>query len=202
MKYVWVLVILIGVVLLIKAMYPKVSEVRNGVVISSYPTLTPTLEMKNGLAEPVAEFKKRITKKFFGTYVTPQNSPVKPERFTGYHTGVDVEYGDVSGQVKVMAIDSGKVIMAGPVGGYGQVVVIQHQRYLSLYGHVVPSVKVGQVVAKGEKIAILGKAYSSETGGERKHLHLGIINGLKIDYRGYVQNYNELSGWINPMDLF
>ncbi len=194
MKYVWVLVIIIGVVLLIKAMYPKVSDFRSGVV--------PTLKVKDGLAEPVAEFKQRITKKFFGTYVTPQHSPVKQERFTGYHTGVDVEYGDVNGEVKVMAIDSGKVIMAGPVNGYGQVVVIQHQRYLSLYGHVVPSVKVGQIVAKGEEIAILGKAYSSETGGERKHLHLGIIKGQKIDYRGYVQQYNALSGWIDPLSLF
>lgn len=45
---------------------------------------------------PIAEFEKRITKKPFGIYITPQNSPVQPERFTGYHTGVDVEYEDIT----------------------------------------------------------------------------------------------------------
>ena len=41
----------------------------------------------------------RITKKPFGIFITTQNSPVQPERFSGYHTGVDVEYKDAEGRI-------------------------------------------------------------------------------------------------------
>jgi hypothetical protein len=36
--------------------------------------------------------KAGLQKKPFGIYITPENSPVQPENFTGYHTGIDVEY--------------------------------------------------------------------------------------------------------------
>src|SRR3989344_6907506 len=52
----------------------------------------------DSLVWPVDEFEERITKKPFGIFITPQNSPIKPERFSGYHTGVDVENGDVAGE--------------------------------------------------------------------------------------------------------
>src|SRR5438105_13240780 len=38
---------------------------------------------------PLENAQTRVTKKFFGTKVSPGNSPVTPERFSGYHTGVD-----------------------------------------------------------------------------------------------------------------
>lgn len=40
---------------------------------------------------PLMGPEERITKKPFGVFVTPQNSPVNPERFRGYHTGTDFE---------------------------------------------------------------------------------------------------------------
>jgi len=47
------------------------------------------------LVLPVNQFFARITKKPFGVYITPETSPVQPEKFTGYHTGVDVEFVDL-----------------------------------------------------------------------------------------------------------
>ncbi|MCL4383877.1 M23 family metallopeptidase [Patescibacteria group bacterium] len=174
------------------------SNNKDGAVIE---TTTPS-PAATGYVEPVAGFKQRATKKLFGTYVTPQHSPVQPERFMGYHTGVDAEYGDVTGTVPVMAIAEGKVIYSKWVSGYGGVIVIQHPEFLGLYGHVVSSVNVGQEVKRGQQIAVLGKAYSVETDGERKHLHLGIIKGNHLNLLGYVQDKSLLSQWIDPMTLF
>lgn len=162
----------------------------------------------NELAYPVGDFKNRITKKFFGTYVTPNNSPVQPEKFTGYHTGVDVEYSDVATDVPVYAIADGTVLLARWASGYGGVIAIQHkingQSVIAIYGHVNPEQlpKVGQKVAKGQKIDILGKGYSHETDGERKHLHLGLVKGTTFTLLGYVQNKPQLSAWIDPMTVF
>lgn len=40
-------------------------------------------------------------------------------------------------------------------------------------------------------MANLGNGYSSDTDGERKHLHLGIHLGEVVDIRGYVQKKNS-----------
>ncbi|HSX24767.1 MAG TPA: hypothetical protein VLG69_02270, partial [Candidatus Andersenbacteria bacterium] len=87
---------------------------------------TATIATKN-LVDPVKDFKQRVTKKFFGTYVTPNNSPVQPEKFTGYHTGADAEYGDVAEDVAVYAIADGTVLLARWASGYGGVIAIQHE---------------------------------------------------------------------------
>jgi murein DD-endopeptidase MepM/ murein hydrolase activator NlpD len=165
------------------------------------PTITQSL---NNLAYPIAEFKKRLTKKFFGTYVTPQNSPIYPEKFTGFHTGVDVEYGDITTDVPVYSIADGEVIYSGYVSGYGGFIAIQYPQYIGIYGHLKPSSLIvnKSIVKKGDKIAVLGQAYSTETDGERRHLHFAILKGTKLDFRGYVQNQSELSLWIDPLTLY
>jgi len=158
--------------------------------------------------EPVAEFSKRITKKKFGIYSTPANSPIPSERFTGWHTGVDVEYGDVSKTVPVHAITSGTVSYSGWVSGYGGATLITHQingkPRSVVYGHLAPSalliagtkVKVKQVIGR------LGNGYSTETDGERKHLHFGILSDTRIDFRGYVPEKSQLTGWLDPLSLY
>lgn len=160
---------------------------------------------QNTLVFPIADFKNRITKKPFGIYITPQTSPVQPEKFTGYHTGVDVEYTDVSSDVPVYAVYNGKVVYANYVSGYGGVIIIsfqyQNKNYLALYGHLRLGslVGLGTSVKRGEKIGVLGTGYTQETSGERKHLHFGIILGSTINLRGYVQTKTALSGWVNPL---
>lgn len=64
------------------------------------------------VAFPIADFEGRITKKPFGIYITPQNSPVQPERFSGYHTGDDAEYGDVAADVPVYAVYDGQIVLS------------------------------------------------------------------------------------------
>jgi murein DD-endopeptidase MepM/ murein hydrolase activator NlpD len=159
------------------------------------------------VVQPTDGFLARITKKPFGVYITPQNSPVQPERFTGYHTGTDAEYGDITADVPVRSIANGTVTLDQWVSGYGGVEVIRTdlpigQKWV-LYGHLRPSslLAVGTQVSRGQQIAVLGTAYSTETDGERRHLHLAVLVG-GLDLRGYVQSKSELAGWIDPVTLF
>jgi len=159
-------------------------------------------------AYPVANFLTGQTKKVFGQYITPATLPVSPEKFTGYHTGVDIEQVQDNTDVPVYAINDGVIKFSGRVGGYGSVIIysttINDEPVTILYGHTRLSSaekKVGEEVKKGEKLAVLGTGYSSETDGERKHLHFSIHKGSSIEYRGYVQNESELLNWINPDDI-
>ncbi|MFA5926615.1 MAG: M23 family metallopeptidase [Patescibacteria group bacterium] len=162
---------------------------------------------KSSLVEPTPNFIARITKKPFGIYVTPRDSPVAPEHFTGYHTGADSEYDDVASDVVVNSIADGEVVLSRTAQGYGGVMVIRHlinhNNYLVLYGHLEPKsmLQSGQKVSKGDKIGILGDAFTSETDNERKHLHLAILKGERVDLRGYVQDQSQLDGWYNPKDF-
>ncbi|MEX2055121.1 MAG: M23 family metallopeptidase, partial [Candidatus Andersenbacteria bacterium] len=135
----------------------------------TFASATPT----DNLVEPIAEFKERVTKKSFGTYVTPQDSPVQPEKFTGYHTGVDVEYDDVLDDVPVRAIADGEVVVARVAQGYGGVMLIKHtiagEERLVVYGHLKPDNlrRVRSTVKAGEEIGVLGAGGTAETDGER-----------------------------------
>ncbi len=161
-----------------------------------------------GLTEPVAEFRQRLTKKPFGIQITPATSPVQPERFSGWHTGVDIEYEDAAGDVVVKAVTNGNVVQARTASGYGGVVAVQHeingQEVVAIYGHLDPRSlpSVGQVLTAGDPVGILGDGGTAETDGERKHLHFALLRGTSVDLRGYVPNESELGGWINPAVIF
>ena len=169
---------------------------------------TPIAAPKSSLVEPVADFRARVTKKPFGIYITPQNSPVSPERFTGYHTGADAEYTDVSTDVPVYAVADGTVVLSRTASGYGGVFMIEitlnGAKHTALYGHIRPSSlpKVGQKVTKGEQLALLGTGYSSETDGERRHLHFAILADNSLTITGYVSSKSQLSGWLDPLNYF
>jgi len=158
------------------------------------------------LLKPIADFDARITKKFFGSYITPESSPVSPEKFSGYHTGVDVEYDDVEGDVPVVAITSGEVVTSKFATGYGGVVVIKHlindKPLFAIYGHLRPDTlpEIDTEVSRGDTIGYLGTGYSSETDGERRHLHFGI--SLTNSILGYVTRQSDLSNWLDPLSLY
>lgn len=149
-----------------------------------------------------------LQKKPFGIYVTPQNSPVQPERFTGFHTGADAEYEDVTSDVPVYAVADGTIVLSETASGYGGVfmlqIVLDGTKHNVLYGHIRPSSlpKIGTIYQKGDQISVLGTGYSTETDGERRHLHFAVLSDSRLDIKGYVQNKSELSGWINPLNLF
>jgi murein DD-endopeptidase MepM/ murein hydrolase activator NlpD len=150
---------------------------------------------------------ERVTKKRFGTLVSPTNSPVSPEKFSGYHTAWDFEtFADETDKaVTVTAFCGGKLVSKRTADGYGGVVVqecqLGTQAVTIIYGHLKLSsvaVNVGDYLAPGATIGQLGEAISPDTDGERKHLHFGIHKGTTIDIKGYVSTQAALSAWIDP----
>lgn len=99
-----------------------------------------------------------------------------------YHSGIDIgaDYGDA-----VAAADSGVVVFAGWMGGYGKAVIIDHGNGIStLYGHNSELlVSEGQRVRKGETISRVGSTGYS-TG---PHLHFEVRqDGSPVDPMGYL----------------
>jgi murein DD-endopeptidase MepM/ murein hydrolase activator NlpD len=162
------------------------------------------------LVAPIIRARERVTKKQYGTQVSPSRSPVSPERFTGFHTGVDFEIfpGEENADVPVAAACDGTVLLARYVGGYGGVLVqsctVAGQAVTVLYGHLrLASItaKVGDGLRSGDRIAVLGTGYSAETDQERRHLHLAVHRGSGVELRGYVSTQAQLAGWIDPLTL-
>ncbi len=171
-------------------------------------TVNAAVERQPAVAVPLNGFFDRIMKKPFGIYITPKTSPIQPEKFQGYHTGADAETAsaEATEDLPVFSIADGTAVVAGYVNGYGGVVMIRSvvdgETVTALYGHIrlsSVSLKRGQTVSRGELIALLGTGFSSETDGERQHLHLGLLKGAVINYRGYVSKSSDLSGWIDPV---
>lgn len=159
---------------------------------------------------PIERAGERVTKKPFGIFIDPATSPVQPERFRGYHTGTDFETfpEEAMSDVPVRAICSGSLLVKRFATGYGGVVVEsctnKDEPITVVYGHMrLTSIKaaVGEKIAVGDVIGVLGTGRSQETDGERKHLHLGIHRGSAIDIRGYVASKQELGAWIDPCQL-
>ena len=98
-----------------------------------------------------------------------------------YHSGVDIgaSYG-----ATVIAADSGTVITAGWVSGYGNCIVISHGNGIStLYGHLSSiAVSSGQSVSRGQTIGYVGSTGNS-TG---PHLHWEVaVNGSQVNPLNY-----------------
>lgn len=101
---------------------------------------------------------------------------------TIYHSGMDigVDYG-----TPVHAADSGVVVEAGWISGYGYAVIIDHGNGLStLYGHNESlNVSEGQSVSQGQVIAYAGSTGNS-TG---PHVHFEVrSNGDPVDPSAYL----------------
>ncbi len=162
------------------------------------------------LKPPLENSEKRITKKPFGIKITPDNSPVQPEKFSGYHTGTDFETLDneLSEETPVFAICDGKILEKKIVSGYGGVIVqegtIDGQPVTILYGHILydTNISVGDFLSAGIQIGVLADDRSEYSGYERKHLHIGAHKGGEIDYRGYVESQKDLSGWLDIKKYF
>ncbi|MDD3887874.1 MAG: M23 family metallopeptidase [Patescibacteria group bacterium] len=174
------------------------------------PDTDTNSEAQSQFITPIQNFTTNQTKKTFGQFITAQNSPVQPERFYGFHTGVDIEINSdqINQDVPVLAVEDSEVVYLGFVAGYGGVIILQgqidNQPATFLYGHIKlssVSLSVGDQVARGQQIAVLGNEYSDETDGERKHLHFAIHKGSSIELRGYVSNQSELDSWYNPNEI-
>jgi len=156
---------------------------------------------------PLDRLKERAVIKPFGIKIDMQNSPVLPERFSGYHTGIDYEIlnKEEEADVTVFAYCGGPVREKKNANGYGGVLVQECMQngevFTALYGHLrLSSIEkdVGAYLIPGEKIGVLGTGFSEETDGERKHLHFSLHQGRSMELRGYVQTEAELTEWMQP----
>jgi len=142
------------------------------------------------IEEPVPTVVKQGTKRSgigTGSFVHPVIKPTITSEFGlrwgKSHTGTDF----VSDEPSILAADSGKVAFAGIKSGYGNCIIIDHQNgYETLYGHLSKiGVRVGDNVAKGDKIGVMGSTGKS-TG---VHLHFEIIrNGKQENPMKYLRS--------------
>lgn len=96
-------------------------------------------------------------------------------RWGRFHRGIDIAR---PSNLNILAADNGTVSFAGWDGGYGNKVIINHNNGMStLYAHLASmDVKVGQTVAQGQKIGVMGSTGNS-TG---IHLHFEVLQGGKL----------------------
>lgn len=169
----------------------------------------PAEQTKLASSIPLEKALERITKKPFGTQISKATSPVQPERFSGFHTGADFEtFADEQDkEMEVRAICEGKVLLKKQASGYGGLAIqeceLKNQAVTAIYGHLkFTSIKSEGVLLKaGDVLGILGKGYSSETDGERKHLHLAVHKGVSVNILGYVQKQEDLKNWLDPLEF-
>jgi murein DD-endopeptidase MepM/ murein hydrolase activator NlpD len=137
-------------------------------------------QQANAGSLPAGEIKRGS-----GRLIWPANGPVSSpfgQRWGRLHAGIDIP---LSEGTPLRASDSGRVALAGWVGGYGNYTCIQHTSSMSTcYAHqsrlgtsVGASVKQGQVIG-----------YSGNTGNSTgPHLHFEVrINGNPVDPLGYL----------------
>ncbi len=120
-----------------------------------------------------------------GALIWPINGTVSSPfgmRWGRLHAGIDIP---ASVGTPIRAADSGRVILTGPQGGYGNYTCIQHSGSMSTcYAHQSSiGVSVGQSVSQGQVIGATGNTGNS-TG---PHLHFEVrINGSPVDPVGYL----------------
>jgi murein DD-endopeptidase MepM/ murein hydrolase activator NlpD len=118
-------------------------------------------------------------------FIWPVNGPVVSGfgmRWGRMHEGVDIA---ASSGTPIHAAASGTVIHAGWLGGYGNLVVVDHGNGLSTaYAHASALlVGVGQHVTQGQTVSLVGSTGNSSG----PHLHFEVrVNGSAVDPLGYL----------------
>jgi murein DD-endopeptidase MepM/ murein hydrolase activator NlpD len=118
-------------------------------------------------------------------FIWPVNGPVTSGfgmRWGRMHEGIDIGVGYGT---PIHAAAAGRVVYAGWMSGYGNLVAIDHGRGISTaYGHQSSiAVSVGEVVAQGQTIGYVG--CTGHCFGP--HLHFEVrINGAPVDPLGYL----------------
>ncbi len=98
-------------------------------------------------------------------------------RWGRLHEGIDIT---ASTGTPIWAAAAGTVIHAGWLGGYGNLVVVDHGNGLATaYAHASAIlVAVGQQVAQGETLSLVGSTGNSSG----PHLHFEVrVNGIAVD---------------------
>ncbi len=125
------------------------------------------------------------------SYISAHFGKYSPWGVVINHYGMDIAGTNIFGK-PIVAAESGKVILAKWYGGYGNCVIIDHGKSLSdganyrtIYGHASRIlVNEGQVVTRGQQIALVGSTGNS-TG---PHLHFELKkNGTSVNPYPYLK---------------
>lgn len=130
--------------------------------------------------------KERPRTLAYGEFIMPSRGSISSrfgKRYSSFHTGVDIAAPRGSAN---KAADGGIVTFTGWSGGYGNLVIINHENgYETYYAHNDSiTCKKGQRVARGDKIGTVGST-GNATG---PHLHFEVrVNGVPVDPLKYVR---------------
>ena len=140
-----------------------------------------TMMLHSNLQREVYPAGRPITKGWLSSYYGKRADP-----FTGktvHHKGIDF-----AGQMgsDVVAVAAGVVTWSGKRYSYGDMVEIDHGNgYVTRYGHNQQNlVKVGDRVAKGQKIALMGS--SGRSTGPHVHFEV-LLNGRVVNPEKYIR---------------
>lgn len=139
-----------------------------------------TMLMSRNLQEQVLPAGRPIRKGWISSYYGMRSDPFSGKR--EHHDGVDLAGKEGS---KVIAVASGVVTWSSDRNGYGNLVEVNHGNgYVTRYGHNKKMlVKVGEKVAKGAELALMGSTGRS-TG---PHVHFEVLyNGRNQDPVKYI----------------
>lgn len=166
---------------------------------------------------PIDNYSARLTKNSFGSYYSSQNPHTFDSdvcsgatQFSGYHIADDLETTEIEQNIPVgvNSIAGGTVRQIGSVGGYGGLAVIEYTLggnvYTAYFGHInlaTSTLKVGDTISIGDKIAELAPACSTSNDNVRKHLHFALHKGAGVNVKGYVMSESALSAWVDPKIL-
>jgi peptidoglycan DL-endopeptidase CwlO len=120
-----------------------------------------------------------------GAFIWPVNGPVVSGfgiRWGRLHAGVDIA---VPAGTPIRAADSGRVVLLGPTGGYGNYTCIDHGNAVSTcYAHQSAyATSMGASVSQGQVIGSVG--CTGHCFGD--HLHFEVrVNGAPVDPMGYL----------------
>lgn len=96
-------------------------------------------------------------------------------RWGTVHYGTDFGLAGGSGGKPIYAVKDGTVTASGPASGFGRWINVDHPASvgggLSVYGHIIPEVSVGDQVREGQRIGRIDPS-SATNGGVAPHLHL------------------------------
>jgi len=129
--------------------------------------------------------KERPRTLAYGEFIVPSRGTISSsfgQRWSSTHTGIDIA---VSRGTPIKAADGGLVTFAGWNGGYGNLIIIDHENgFVTYYAHCNSiSVKKGQRVARGETIGTVGST-GNATG---PHLHFEVRkNGVPVNPLNYL----------------
>ncbi|MFG1794125.1 peptidoglycan DD-metalloendopeptidase family protein [Nocardia sp. NPDC049149] len=95
----------------------------------------------------------------------------------GMHYGQDIGWPGGSAGLPVYAMQAGTVDRVGPASGFGQWICLDHPTAAgggyTVYGHIIPEVRLGLKVEAGQRIARINPD-TSTNGGVTPHLHVEV----------------------------